>query len=354
MNTQQENEISSMTGLNSNSDKKASVGHTLREARELAGLSVNDVANRIKFAPRQIEWLEEDDYVRLPEAAFVRGFVRSYARLLEIDSVSLLSMLPASHLQPASTKEITSVDSPLPSASGSRRYNIIWLAAALVIAVSLAIFERLHSRTSNTPVPETKAAIQALDLPAGSAVIESSIMSEQPEVPAPVSTRVERSEQEKIAAQLPAAKQVERAVPATDVPQSQQQPVAQVPVRKLPPQSVLITPIPSSQQSVPSSTASSGSSSVPTENPKANAKNNAAVHSLRLEFDEDAWAEIKDGNDKVLTSRMHPAGSLVRVTRKGTLLVVIGNSHAVRLFDNGKLINLDQYTTADVARVKLK
>ena len=81
---------------------------------------------------------------------------------------------------------------------------------------------------------------------------------------------------------------------------------------------------------------------------------NTTEHSLRLEFDEDAWAEIKDANDKVLISRMHPAGSLVRVTGKAPMLVIIGNARAVRLFDNGKKINLERYTTAEVARVKLK
>jgi hypothetical protein len=36
------------------------------------------------------------------------------------------------------------------------------------------------------------------------------------------------------------------------------------------------------------------------------------------------------------------------------LSVTIGNARAVRLFDNGKKINLERYTTADVAHIKLK
>ena len=55
----------------------------LREARERLGLSVADVAAQIKFAPRQIEALEADDFKHLPEAAFLRGFVRSYAKILQ-------------------------------------------------------------------------------------------------------------------------------------------------------------------------------------------------------------------------------------------------------------------------------
>ena len=102
MNTQDEKQASA---TNSASVEPISVGKTLREAREQLGLSVNEVANRIKFAPRQIESLEADDYARLPEAAFVRGFVRSYARLLELDPARLLTSLPTSHAQTSATHE---------------------------------------------------------------------------------------------------------------------------------------------------------------------------------------------------------------------------------------------------------
>ena len=78
-----------------------SVGATLREARTRLGLNVADVANHIKFAPRQIEALEEDNFAHLPEMAFVRGFVRSYAKLLQLDPAPLLAALPGAPAQPA-------------------------------------------------------------------------------------------------------------------------------------------------------------------------------------------------------------------------------------------------------------
>ena len=344
MNTQQENEIPNMSD---NSAAIASVGQALREARERQGLSVNDVANRIKFAPKQIEWLEADDYVRLPEAAFVRGFVRSYARLLGIDSVSLLTALPTSHLQPSSKHEVTSVNIPLPSTLHSRRHNVLWLAAALVIAVSLAIFERMSSRTTNQAGTEenTKTTVQELVLPAGSAVNESSPMAEQTENASNQARQV--AEPVVTSQKLP----LEEPTPANKVQQKT--------VELTPPVSTLKPVVPAhAERKVSTSTnvppASNGNESVLVEKAKANAESTAAEHSLRLEFDEDAWTEIKDGNDKVLISRMHTAGSLVRVTGKAPLLVVIGNAHAVRLFDNGKKINLERFTTAEVARVKLK
>ncbi|MEW6514403.1 MAG: helix-turn-helix domain-containing protein [Pseudomonadota bacterium] len=70
-----------------------SVGRQLRVAREAAQLSLDEVANSLKFSPRQIEALEADNYDALPGATIVRGFVRSYARLLRLDADDLLRQL---------------------------------------------------------------------------------------------------------------------------------------------------------------------------------------------------------------------------------------------------------------------
>jgi cytoskeleton protein RodZ len=71
------------------------VGMRLRSAREAMNLSVTDVAQSLKFSPRQIELIEADDYAALPGNTVVRGFTRSYARLLRLDAEELLSLLDA-------------------------------------------------------------------------------------------------------------------------------------------------------------------------------------------------------------------------------------------------------------------
>src|SRR5512142_1691440 len=83
------------------------VGMALREAREGLGLSVHDIADRIKFAPKQVEALEANDFSHLPEAAFLRGFVRSYARVLQLDEAALIAALPAELTRQADTKTQT-------------------------------------------------------------------------------------------------------------------------------------------------------------------------------------------------------------------------------------------------------
>lgn len=340
MNTQPDDQTSN---VNISAEQLLSVGKTLREARENLGMSVNDVANRIKFAPRQIESLEADDYVRLPEAAFVRGFVRSYARLLELDPARLLAGLPSSHTQSSATQEVKSVDVAMPTASSARRYNVMLLAAGLAIALVVAIFERMHDRSPEQPESVLKTNVQVLELPnvsteSGVAQTDEQV---QPLTPAP----------QAVASSIPVAPQTLTKPPARVAPALPQQAVASSTTRPaaipatqqpLPPRAVRAEPVPAKPAAVVG------------EVPKVNSETSTAEHALRMEFDEDAWVEVKDGGGNVLISKMRTKGSLVRVAGKAPLLVIIGNARAVRLFDNGKKINLERYTTADVARVTLK
>ncbi|MFZ2540283.1 MAG: helix-turn-helix transcriptional regulator, partial [Gallionella sp.] len=113
-----------------------SLGATLREAREHLGLSVVDVSNQIKFAPRQIEALEADDFQHLPEAAFLRGFVRSYAKILQLDQQALLATLPqSSGVSVELGSALAPVGEPLPDAGSQKRKDLIWLGAAALLAV---------------------------------------------------------------------------------------------------------------------------------------------------------------------------------------------------------------------------
>ena len=58
------------------------VGEVLARARAALGLTISDVALQLKFAPRQIEALEQERFEQLPPGMFSRGMVRAYARLL--------------------------------------------------------------------------------------------------------------------------------------------------------------------------------------------------------------------------------------------------------------------------------
>jgi cytoskeleton protein RodZ len=70
-------------------------GARLLWERERAGLSQPDVAARLRLHPNQVRALEQETLAVLPEAAYVRGFVRSYARILYIVPAMLLHDIAA-------------------------------------------------------------------------------------------------------------------------------------------------------------------------------------------------------------------------------------------------------------------
>lgn len=69
-----------------------SVG-SLRALRVSKGFSIEDVAVRLKFAARHIEALESERYESLPQGLGLRSMLRSYSKLLGIDSRSLEASL---------------------------------------------------------------------------------------------------------------------------------------------------------------------------------------------------------------------------------------------------------------------
>ena len=367
MTTQQDNPVSDSGNV---SGLPKSVGKILGEAREQHGLSVFDVSNRIKFAPRQIEALEADDFVLLPEAAFVRGFVRSYARLLQLEPEPLLAALPSSHAQAAATHEIKSVEIPMPSALSARRHNIVWLAGALVVALSLAVFVRVRDHAPAAE-PESKTIVQAIELPGANLGGASAPVAEQAEqsehvtqqpvhtapVAAPAPAKVvknkvvqkESGQAPVIASETKKPAKVKTELASTETASTERAKPVRAPVKPVQQETVQKEVV----RRTPVAVAPDGSANSADAAVKVKPGVNFSEHALRLEFDEDAWVEIKDGNDKILISRMHRAGSLLRVAGKSPLDVTIGNAKAVRLFDKGKKINLGRYTTADVARLKL-
>jgi hypothetical protein len=69
------------------------VGLELKQAREHAGLSVENIAERTKFKLHKIEALERSDFDNLPNGIYLDGIVRAYARELALDPAPLVERL---------------------------------------------------------------------------------------------------------------------------------------------------------------------------------------------------------------------------------------------------------------------
>ena len=61
-------------------------GESFANAREQMGLSQREVADELKLAWKTIEGLESEDFESLPPYVFVRGYVKSYSKLVGINA----------------------------------------------------------------------------------------------------------------------------------------------------------------------------------------------------------------------------------------------------------------------------
>lgn len=273
-------------------DEAASLGKMLREARERLGLSVADVAGQTKLAVRQIEALEAEDYQHLPEMPFVRGFVRSYAKILQLDAQPLLACLPQPGADPVSLVP-ASVEAPFPSPYSPQRQNLIWLGAALLLSVLVVAFAVWHFTTP----------------------------------------QVKQEPMQAVAPSLPPAKKQEAVpppAPANEEPEA-------LPEEKAVPQ-VEVAPLPVMQEAPPARAAAS------------------APAMIRLAFDAESWVEVRDGDGNPLSSQINPPGSELRLDGKAPFTLIIGHAASVRLYYRGKRIDLTPHISAanEVARLTLE
>src|SRR6266571_2341259 len=67
-----------------------SLGEYFQRAREAKGLTLDEAAARTRILPQYLKAVEENNYARLPDEVFAKGFVRSYARILGLDEAAVI------------------------------------------------------------------------------------------------------------------------------------------------------------------------------------------------------------------------------------------------------------------------
>lgn len=121
----------------------ASVGETLRVAREAKGLSLAQLAAQTRITARHLGLIETDDFAALPGRTYAVGFSRTYATAVGLDSDRIAREVRAelSRMEtPGAGRSAVSFEPGDPARVPSSR--IAWLAAfaALVLFVAGSIF----------------------------------------------------------------------------------------------------------------------------------------------------------------------------------------------------------------------
>lgn len=71
------------------------IGKQLRQAREAQGLTIQQVGETTKIRTDHLQAIEEGNYTIFSAPIYIRGFVRTYAKLLKLDVAQLVTALDA-------------------------------------------------------------------------------------------------------------------------------------------------------------------------------------------------------------------------------------------------------------------
>ncbi len=303
--------------------KPSGVGEILAQARLATGLSVEDIARQLRFGVRQIQALEAGRLEQLPGPTFVRGIVRSYARLLKLDPAPLIEQLEGKFDVPDANRLATLFKQPVPFSDGARQSNLVYglvTLGVLVIAGVLAYQWWYRDKAPAQPKAEATAALPAA-----------------PEQPAAASVAIPPH----------AAPVAPAATPAPLAPAPQ---TAKPAIAPIAPGASSSAPGKSTAPGVSRSTAAQVQT--PPEPPSVPvARGNRRVE---FEFEEESWVEVTNGLGQIISSHLNLPGSRKVIDGVPPLTIVIGNAQHVTVFYKDKPIDLKPYIKVEVARLVLE
>jgi cytoskeleton protein RodZ len=335
----------------------------LRTLREGQGRSIEDIASALRLSQAQINSLEDSRWDSLPGAAYVKGFLRNYARTLGVDAQPYIDdytaqtqprgTTTAAHEAPAeaANRKVVSTGAEvlrndptsLPSfnASGEEKTTSKGLATmvSLLIAATLAFllywerglwlpkvepyFNSISTwfGSTNSTSPKTSATLPPAAAQAPAVALDTPAASPTPDIKPtapPVSSFSTKP------ATIDRAVMVSASTPASSETSNSQTSVANIPAA-----AAVVKP---------------NDIKKPATGP---------IRALTLRLSKAAWIEVRDSGNNVLYYGTKPVGSQ---TLKGNapLSIVIGAADAVALKVDGQAFDVQSKAQGNVARFSIQ
>jgi cytoskeleton protein RodZ len=312
---------------NPSQNQPVSFGEVLQAARVAKQLTQQDISNNLRYSVKQVNALEKGEFDLLPDAMITRGFIRNYAKLLEIDAEPLL----ASYRQSVSSDAdkmiaVRSSMRPVQLTKESQPWLKYILASILVLFFLLAWLFYVDYMPKSPSVSDEKTPEVVEELaPATTEPL--------PEAALPAAQRL--AEDDVMAPDLLAAPNV-GLNPATQAPANvadvkQTNPLSQIDFKPLAPSVTQQIQVPANANSA-----------------------NPADKAVSLAFTAQTWVSITDKFGKVVYEKMSHNGDMETINATLPLNMVIGNASGTKLNFGGKDIDLAPNTKNNVARITLE
>jgi cytoskeleton protein RodZ len=289
--------------------QRESLGQRLRAARESRGWSDADVASRLHLPIQIVQKLEADRFDAIGHRIYLRGYLTSYVRLLDLPTVLVESVLQQ-HQEQLEPPPLTTTGTISHSRYLFQRYSVsalylILTGVIIVPAVLLAMRAGLEPKITD---------LTSLDAPNAVATIESGKANAQQATPAP--------SVDPASAVAPA--------PAPTAGAASDSPL----VASMAPFQALAHKESEATQPPPASVSGTG------------------AHTLRLSLKEASWVEVTSANGEKLEYGLLPAGTIRTISSDTALDVRVGNSAGAEVELDGKAQDLTPYRHSNVAHFK--
>ncbi|MGU5544835.1 cytoskeleton protein RodZ [Aeromonas veronii] len=301
-------------------------GQLLRNAREQLGWTREQVASRIHLRLTLIAAIESDTYDKHTSHTFIRGYLRTYAKLVGIPDETILAAYDKLGLTPPDNIDMQSFSRrSRQQANDSRLKVVTWLVILVLIALSVAWWWQSTSRRS-----AGDEALAATEMSAsGSTPAEPAITPPDGINTAPVEG----------AAIAPAATDVIAPAVVSDA------------TATLAPASAAVAPSDVSA-AVGTATDAAVSGANGTESEEA-VVDPATAPQLKMSFTADCWLDVKDANGKTLFSGLKKANDELVLEGAEPLKFIIGAPMAVKLDYKGQSFDMSRYNNGRTARFSL-
>ncbi len=344
------------------------IGPTLRHAREAAGYSIGDVAERMRLSPHHIENLEAERFDLFPVSVFLRGYLTSYARLVGIDEGPLLHAYDRRGFGPP---QLHSQENARTAARGS---ELTVAATTLVVVAVLVILSALWwrdqwSQDDGLPTPTVAqenalhGAGEGAGEPAGAAVPAAGSDPEEPpprggataapdiESP-PVTAGVEGPPPVSAGGRTPGAGRPAEAVPASGAD-------AQTPAEGPPPgpdegseEPAETVPGEGTEPS-PAAPGSGEREAMRADGPGA-AGEEGGLASLVIRVREDCWLMIRDADQRLIYRDLASAGTVLELAATPPIRIVAGYAGGIEIEYEGEPFDLSPYVEPNTGTARFR
>ncbi|OYT94581.1 MAG: Cro/Cl family transcriptional regulator [Pseudomonas sp. PGPPP3] len=325
---------------------RSNPGETLRKARESKNLAQVDVAQQLNLTLRALTQVEAGAFDKLPGHTFARGYIRAYAKLLELDQDRLVADFDAytgTDSAGSSVHALGRIEEPRHLAQSLLRFVSVGLLLAL-LAVSFFWWQEQSTRDDSEAAVsralehvEVESAdgtteIHPLDEPEDQAVADGQAL---------ITESVDEAE-----SQLAAA--AETTTPLAEVPPAS----TSQPVSVVGPAATAVAPVAVAAAAAVSAALPNTASVVdaPVAAPVQAVAGQAVVN---IKFTANCWTQLTDANGKVLFSALKRTGESLELAGKPPLELRLGFARGAQVSYNGQAVDVAPYTSGETARMKL-